>query len=76
MYNSSNSSFDSSLTQKCIPYFYNIGFNSYKLQRPAYVKSRNVKNDDFMLIPKQKELIKFMNEQAIDMVNSGLMTFK
>ena len=76
MYNKDNGTFDSSLTQNCIPYFQNIGFKYYKLERPNAIKSSRIKNDDFILIPNQVELEKLIQTRVTDMLKQGIVEFK
>lgn len=50
-----------SLSQECIPYFWNIGFNGYNLVRPCK-DYPDIKNDTFGLMPTLVNITRFMRK--------------
>lgn len=76
MYTASNNTIDSSLTQNCIPYFWNIGLKNYKLIRPTKIHSEKIKNDDFILIPDITLFVTYTKKTVLKLNESGLINYK
>ena len=75
MYTAKNDMEDSFLLQDCIPYFWNIGFNGYKLKRPNALKA-DIKPNEFILYPKVDLTMKFIKEQVNYLNEHGLIVYK
>ena len=66
-----------SLSQDCIPYFWNIGFNGYKLTRlNADGLKIHIRPNVFILHPKVDLTMKFIKEQVNYLNERGLVVYK